>query len=157
MEDADREMTDGEGMIILLEALVSCESPSRDKAALDWLGGRLAENLSSLDASVELVPNDGGGDHVLARFPGSDSQRPALVLGHFDTVWPLGTLATMPFRVEEGRVYGPGAYDMKAGLAIFLFCMANGKFDPPPDRPTPRRSGRCSPRTRRSAARHPAA
>jgi glutamate carboxypeptidase len=138
MEDAERETTDREGMIILLEAMVSCESPSRDKAALDWLGRRLAENLSTLDASVELVPNDGGGDHVLARFPGSDSQRPALVLGHFDTVWPLGTLETMPFRVEGGRAYGPVAYDMKAGLAIFLFCMANRKFDPRPDRPASR-------------------
>ena len=54
-----------------------------------------------LGASVEIIPNADGGDHVLGRFPGQADLRPALVLGHFDTVWPRGTLERMPFRVDE--------------------------------------------------------
>jgi glutamate carboxypeptidase len=129
---------DREASLVLVEALVCCESPSRDKSALDWLGGRFAENLTSLDASVEIVPNNRGGDHVLARFPGPAGQRPALVLGHFDTVWPLGTLEKMPYRVEGELAYGPGIYDMKAGLAVFLLSMAGLKFKPNEVRPLPR-------------------
>jgi glutamate carboxypeptidase len=121
---------DRESMLVLLDELVSHESPSRDKAALDRLGGHIAEILRNLGGSVEVVANDRGGDHVLARFPGPAARRPALVLGHFDTVWPLGTLENMPFRVDDGRAYGPGAYDMKAGLTIFLRLMASLLVDP---------------------------
>src|SRR5215471_11894543 len=114
---------DRESMLVLLEELVSFESPSRDKASLDRLGMRIADHLRSAGGSVEVVPNNRGGDHLVARFPGPAGRRPALVLGHFDTVWPHGTLAKMPFRVEDGRAYGPGTYDMKAGLTIFLSVM----------------------------------
>jgi glutamate carboxypeptidase len=116
----------------VLEELVSHESPSRDKESLDRLGRRIAALLRSAGGSVELVPNDRGGDHVLARFPGPAATRPVLVLGHFDTVWPLGTLARMPFRLEDGRAYGPGVYDMKAGLAIFLRGMERSLYAPLP-------------------------
>lgn len=117
-----------------LEELVSDESPSRDKPALDRLGARLAAMLGSAGGLVEVVPNAQGGDHLIARFPfpGPASSRPALVLGHFDTVWPNGTLARMPFRLDDGRAYGPGIYDMKAGLAIFLHCMEKARNNPPP-------------------------
>ncbi len=111
-------------MLELLQTLVSHESPSRDKPSLDRLGSLLAEMLRERGGMVEKIANSEGGDHVLARFPGPDKLRPALVLGHFDTVWPLGTLATMPFRMENRRVYGPGTYDMKAGLTIFLDAIA---------------------------------
>jgi glutamate carboxypeptidase len=108
-------------IVELLGELVRRESPSRDKAALDALGTLLAERLMDLGASVENVPNAVGGDHVLGRFPRNSDLRPALVLGHFDTVWPRGTLERLPFRVdEEGRAFGPGVFDMKASLAIFL-------------------------------------
>jgi glutamate carboxypeptidase len=108
-------------IVELLGELVRRESPSRDKAALDVLGTLLAERLIDLGASVENVPNAVGGDHVLGRFPRNSDLRPALVLGHFDTVWPRGTLERLPFRVdEEGRAFGPGVFDMKASLAIFL-------------------------------------
>jgi glutamate carboxypeptidase len=119
----DSEARESRELQLALRELVSFESPSRDKEALDRLGARIAELLRSAGGAVEIVANDRGGDHVLARFPGPDERRPALVLGHFDTVWPLGTLEKMPFRVEGGRAYGPGSYDMKAGLAIFLRCM----------------------------------
>jgi glutamate carboxypeptidase len=108
-------------IVELLGELVRRESPSRDKAALDVLGTLLAERLIDLGASVENVPNAVGGDHVLGRFPRNSDLRPALVLGHFDTVWPRGTLERLPFRVDEdGRAFGPGVFDMKASLAIFL-------------------------------------
>jgi glutamate carboxypeptidase len=125
---------DRESMLHLLEELVSFESPSRDKAALDRLGMRIADLSRSAGGSVETVPNDRGGDHVVARFPGPAARRPALVLGHFDTVWPHGTLARMPFRVEDGRAYGPGTYDMKAGLTIFLWLVRHVLDEP--TRPT---------------------
>lgn len=118
-----------------LEELVSHESPSRDKIALDRLGARLAPMLGSAGGLVDFVPNSQGGDHLFARFPfpGSEAIRPALVLGHFDTVWPHGTLARLPFRLDDGgRAYGPGIYDMKAGLAIFLHCMEKVRDNPPP-------------------------
>ncbi len=87
----------------LLAELVRLESPSRDKPALDALasaaGGPLALHLG---AAVEIVPNAQGGDHVLGSISGHQGElRPALVLGHFDTVWPRGTLERMPFRVDE--------------------------------------------------------
>jgi glutamate carboxypeptidase len=104
----------------LLAKLVRLESPSRDKPALDTLAAYLADRLTQLMGSVEIISNPIGGDHVLGRFPNDSHLRPALVLGHFDTVWPLGTLERMPFRVGDGRAYGPGIFDMKASLAILL-------------------------------------
>jgi glutamate carboxypeptidase len=108
-------------MISSLSELVRLESPSRDKAALDALGTLLADRLRRLGGFVEIIANAHGGDHVLGRFPGKADLRPALVLGHFDTVWPRGTIDRMPFRVDEnGRAFGPGVFDMKASLVIFL-------------------------------------
>jgi glutamate carboxypeptidase len=104
----------------LLAKLVRLESPSRDKPALDTLAAFLADRFTQLVGSVEIISNPIGGDHVLGRFPHDSHLRPALVLGHFDTVWPLGTLERMPFRVGDGRAYGPGIFDMKASLAILL-------------------------------------
>jgi glutamate carboxypeptidase len=126
----DPKARDCRSLLTLLKVLVCAESPSRDKDALDRLGRHIAELLRSAGGSVDVVPNERGGDHLLARFAGVDTCRPALVLGHFDTVWPLETLDRMPFRVEGGRAYGPGIFDMKAGLAIFLWSMANSLFDP---------------------------
>jgi glutamate carboxypeptidase len=108
-------------MVELLGELVRLESPSHDKPALDRLAKLLADRLLQLGASVAIVPNAQGGEHVLGRFHHEGKLRPALVLGHFDTVWPRGTLDRMPFRIDEdGRGFGPGVFDMKASLAIFL-------------------------------------
>jgi glutamate carboxypeptidase len=104
--------------------MVRLESPSSDKPALDALGTVLADHLRELGGSVEIIPNACGGDHVLARFAGPAGPRPALVLGHFDTVWPKGTIDRMPFRVQDGRAFGPGVYDMKASLALFWWAMS---------------------------------
>ena len=111
-------------MMTRLSELVRHESPSRDKPALDALATLLAGRLRHLGAAVEIIPNVQGGDHVLGRFGGTTELRPALVLGHFDTVWPRGTIDRLPFRVEEdGRAFGPGVFDMKASLVVFLAVM----------------------------------
>ena len=69
-------------------------------------------------------PTSHGGDHLVGRFSGPAERAPALVLGHFDTVWPIGTLERMPFRLDEtGRAHGPGVFDMKASLVVFLAVM----------------------------------
>jgi glutamate carboxypeptidase len=124
-------------MLEAVEALVSHESPSRDKAALDALAGKLAMRFAALGAEVGRVPNSSGGDHLRARLGFgrvSGPAPPALLLAHFDTVWPVGTLARMPFRVEGGRASGPGVYDMKASLVLAEFALRTLQdlgLDPP--------------------------
>src|SRR5437763_1935698 len=97
-----------EQMLEELSRLVEHESPSHNKTSLDRLAEILAERLTALAGKVDVVENDSGGNHVVARFTGPDERPPALVLGHFDTVWPIGTLVKMPVREEKGRLFGPG-------------------------------------------------
>jgi glutamate carboxypeptidase len=106
-----------------LEELVNLESPSSDRLALEALKRVLVDRLRMLSATVTTEhgrPEDG---HVLARFKGPSARCPALVIGHYDTVWPRGTIQKMPFRVDDARAYGPGIFDMKASLAMFLRVM----------------------------------
>lgn len=108
-------------MLAALIPLVEHESPSGDTAALDALARRLHDALEAIGGRAELIGGGDGPSRVRATFAGSDpAARPALVLCHFDTVWPVGTLATMPARVdaEDDRAYGPGIFDMKASLVI---------------------------------------
>ena len=114
------------GWLDALRRLVEHESPSRDKPALDALACILAGRLEAIGGRVEVVANPDGGDHLIARFDGGHGgaeERPTLVVGHFDTVWPAGTLASMPFRVEGDRAFGPGVYDMKASLVQVEFAL----------------------------------
>jgi glutamate carboxypeptidase len=111
------------GMPRLLERFVVCESPSHDKIAVDAMGKIVADEWRRRGAKVQIVPQAKRGNHVRAEIsPGSG--RPSgqlLVLGHLDTVYPLGTLATkMPYRVANGRAWGPGTFDMKGGLVMAL-------------------------------------
>ncbi|MDR3619493.1 MAG: M20 family metallopeptidase [Paludisphaera borealis] len=108
-----------EAYLAELTALAEHESPSRDKPRLDALAATIAGRWASLGGIVEIVANPQGGDHIIARFGRPTGQRPSLVLGHFDTVWPVGTLGRMPVRREAGRLHGPGIYDMKASLVLF--------------------------------------
>lgn len=113
-------------MLASLAEIVERESPSRDKEALDALAQVLAERFLAIHASVERLPNPSGGDHlrITFRFDGAVADAPpALVLGHFDTVWPKGTLTEMPFRVDDDKAYGPGTYDMKASLVILEYAI----------------------------------
>lgn len=100
-----------------LKALVEHESPSGDKPRLDALAGTIAARWAGLGGEVDRLAS-GAGDHLVGRFFGSIAEKPALVVGHFDTVWPVGTIGRLPFRREGGRLYGPGAYDMKASLVL---------------------------------------
>ena len=102
-----------EDQLRLLRKLVELESPTYS-AGVRVVAERMAEELVALGASVELRP----GDHLVAELDGQGD--PLLVLGHTDTVWPEGTLERMPFRLENGRAHGPGAYDMKGGIYLAL-------------------------------------
>jgi glutamate carboxypeptidase len=99
-----------------IETLVRLESPSHDKAAVDRCGAEVARLVREAGASVTLLPQRDRGDHVRAEFSGGPVR--LLLLGHFDTVWDVGQIERMPVRSENGRLYGPGVFDMKAGLAI---------------------------------------
>ena len=110
-------------MTRLLGRFVRAESPSYDKAAVDRFGRLLAAEWRKRGARVELLRQRKRGDHLRAtlwRGPGRPRGQ-ILVLGHLDTVYDLGTLAGIPFRVSRGRAWGPGTYDMKSGLVIALF------------------------------------
>lgn len=110
-------------MLSLLGKLVEHESPSGDKKALDSIGRDLADELEVDGATVRFEHSESQGDHLLAEVPGKSSNAFVLLLGHMDTVWEVGTLKTMPFRVERGRVHGPGTFDMKAGLVQMVFSL----------------------------------
>jgi glutamate carboxypeptidase len=107
-------------MISCIQALVECESPSDDPASSDKFV-KLFRGMVSDIARVRTYP----GRHARCEFhlPGSKKQGQILVLGHSDTVWPLGTLKTMPFRQSRGCLWGPGVLDMKAGLVFFVFAI----------------------------------
>ena len=107
-------------LLALLRRLVEAESPSDDKAAVDACVALAAAHAKSLGARVKLHKQRGFGAVIEARFGprGKAQARPILLLGHLDTVWPLGTLKSMPFRVADGRLFGPGTLDMKAGVAM---------------------------------------
>ena len=105
----------------LLRAMVEIESPSDDKAAVDGCVAFVAGECARLGGRVRLHRRREFGDLLEARFgPQRSKYRPVLLLGHLDTVWPLGTLKGMPFRVDGERVWGPGVLDMKAGVAMAL-------------------------------------
>jgi len=99
-----------------IEDLVRLESPSDDKAALDRCGAWIASRMSELGWRAACLAERRAGDHVRAEIGEGDGH--VLLLGHYDTVWPVGQLRHMPLRHEAGRLCGPGVYDMKAGLAL---------------------------------------
>jgi glutamate carboxypeptidase len=112
-------------MIRLLRQFVRTESPSFDKAAVDRFGKVVAAEWSRRGAKITLLRQRERGDHIRAEWDprGNRARGQILVLGHLDTVYGLGTLARMPFRVSRGRAYGPGAFDMKGGLVIALLAV----------------------------------
>src|ERR1700674_2804519 len=107
-------------MISCIRALVECESPSDSPSSVDQFVKLFGGMVTDI-ARVRVYP----GKHLGCEFdlPGAKKQGQILALGHSDTVWPLGTLKTMPFRQARGRLWGPGALDMKAGLVFFAFAM----------------------------------
>ena len=103
-------------LIDTTEALVRLESPTIDKAAVDRCGAELSSRLTAAGGRVTRLTRADRGDHLLVEFGCGSSQ--LLLLGHFDTVWPVGQLERMPLKSEGGRLCGPGIFDMKAGIAI---------------------------------------
>jgi glutamate carboxypeptidase len=108
-------------MVALLRELVEIESPSTEPEAVARIASRLARDLADLDLTPELIPVEGAGPVLAARTPG-DSRR-VMLLGHLDTVWPLGTLAARPCRIDGDRLSGPGSFDMKAGIVVAVFAL----------------------------------
>jgi glutamate carboxypeptidase len=110
-------------MVALLTQLVEMESPTDDKPSLDRLGAFLADQLRTLDAKVKILSQPQAGNHVCARWSGGKGSGGALLLCHMDTVWDVGTVTERPVRVESGKLYGPGAFDMKGGIVNALWAM----------------------------------
>jgi glutamate carboxypeptidase len=113
-------------MVARLRALVEHESPSTDKVYLDRLAEHLAQRWESLGAVVSVLDNPVRGNHLCISLSSAFSvsgAAPILLLGHFDTVWPIGTLVRHPFAVEAGKATGPGVLDMKGGLVIAEFAL----------------------------------
>lgn len=108
----------------LTVAMAQIESPSGDAAAQEPLRELMTAELKTRGFEVERLPGEGGCDHLLARPTGFDENRPTqLLLGHIDTVWPVGTLQTTPVEVRGDELYGPGVFDMKGGIAQALFAL----------------------------------
>jgi glutamate carboxypeptidase len=111
-------------MIRLLSATVKAESPSHDAASQVPVQKLLSQALNDLDFRVRRIPSSSCGGQLLAipkqRVAGQPNQ---MLLGHCDTVWPLGTLDEMPVHLDDGKLHGPGVYDMKAGLVQAIFAV----------------------------------
>jgi glutamate carboxypeptidase len=105
-----------------IRELVEIESPSDNKPAADRMGAHLATKFQTRGGRVRIHRAGDFGDHLQIDFPGR-AGKPVLLLGHFDTVYPLGTLAGMPCRVDGDHLYGPGVLDMKSGVALMLFAI----------------------------------
>ena len=107
-----------EAMTRTLEQWVMLESPSNDHEAVNALGDLVARAFKGVGASVERLPQAAFGDHL--RISWGQGDRQLLLLGHMDTVWPMGEVQRRPFRVSQDKATGPGVFDMKGGLVIAL-------------------------------------
>lgn len=108
-----------------IRRLVELESPSGSKEAVDHCGAFIKERFAALGAGVKVHHQRNFGDQLQIDFvpSGVKKQKPILLLGHYDTVWNVGTLATMAFREAKGRLFGPGVFDMKSGIAIAWYAL----------------------------------
>jgi len=111
-------------IVALIKELVECESPTDAPAAVNRAMDLIATAAAPF-ARCKTVPGGKFGKHLLCemQLPGRRKSGQVLALGHGDTVWPMGTLRAMPFREADGRLWGPGVLDMKAGIAFFLFAV----------------------------------
>jgi glutamate carboxypeptidase len=117
-------------MLEALREMVDTDGGSYDKAGVDQVGAQVARFMAAQGIPVETVPGARFGDCLRAvvgegaAAPGANDRRNILLMGHRDTVFPKGEPARRPFRVEDGRAYGPGVADMKAGLVMNMFVLA---------------------------------
>jgi glutamate carboxypeptidase len=116
--------TKREEILSTIRLLVEYETPSDDKPRLDDFAALLANRYAAVGFQAEVIPNPERGNHILAVFDdpayvSDPTARPVLILCHYDTVWPVGSLATHPYRIDEnGWAYGPGIFDMQSSLAL---------------------------------------
>lgn len=106
-----------------IREFVEIESPSDNKLAGDRMGALLAGRFQALGGRARVYRSNDYADSVQISFPGREKVKPVLLLGHFDTVYPLGTLANMPCHIANGRLHGPGVLDMKSGIALMLYAI----------------------------------
>jgi glutamate carboxypeptidase len=107
-----------------IRELVEIESPSDNKTAVDGIAEAVAGKFSALGGRVRIHRANEFGNHLQVDFNGESGGKPVLLLGHYDTVYPLGTLASMPCRVAGDKLTGPGVLDMKSGIALMLYAIA---------------------------------
>src|SRR5271157_136106 len=110
-------------MIATLKEFVENESPTQDKPGCDKLCAMLQERFRQIGGRVKLHKQRKAGDHLQADFAGARGRKPILLLGHYDTVYSLGTLATLPWRQSKELLYGPGVFDMKGGIVQMIFAI----------------------------------
>lgn len=106
-----------------IREFVEIESPSDTKLAADRMGALLAAKFEGAGGRAQVHRTEEFGDNIQIDFAGRNKIKPVLLLGHFDTVYPLGTLEKMPCRVVKDRLHGPGTLDMKSGIALMLFAI----------------------------------
>lgn len=113
---------DLEAFLQQLQQLIECESPSKDSAALERSALQFSTIGEQLLKEPPLILNDEGFPHLLWRF--GDGPRRIVLIGHHDTVWPMGTIDRMPFTVQDGIIRGPGTDDMKGGALIAIHALS---------------------------------
>ena len=116
-------------IVSTIRELVEIESPSDNKAAVDRIAEAVAHKFSQLGGEAHVHAAKDFGSHLQidfdpARPVAKSAAKPVLLLGHYDTVYPLGTLATMPCRVVDNKLTGPGVLDMKSGIGLMLHALA---------------------------------
>ena len=112
-----------QAMISTICEFVEVESPSHNKVAGDRLGALLAAKFEALGGRARVHRTEDYADNIQVDFPGREKIKPVLLLGHFDTVYPLGTLAQMPCRINGEKLHGPGVFDMKGGIALMYYAI----------------------------------
>lgn len=113
-------------MLRLLEKIVTQESPSTDKKAVDRCSAFLIKEFRKLRTKITRFPQRHIGDLYLVEYlprKSEEKKEQVLILTHLDTVWPVGKIKEMPFHIKGKKVYGPGVLDMKAGLVMVLFAL----------------------------------
>ena len=111
-------------MRAMLRRIVEQESPSDDKRSCDGMAEALAQEFAAIGGRTRLHHARNAGNHLQIDFPGPRGAKPVLIVGHYDTVYPLGTLKNMPYREARERISGPGVLDMKGGIVQIYFAVA---------------------------------
>jgi len=111
-------------IVSTIRELVEIESPSDNKAAVDRFAEAVAQKFAALEGKIQIHRAHDFGNHLQVDFAGKSRAKPVLLLGHYDTVYPLGTLASMPCRIVDNKLTGPGVLDMKSGIALMLYAIA---------------------------------